>query len=396
MDARRFVLGVLAWFSATFAFAQHPALPPENIEAPSYQTWGGLAPVRSGFFVSVDYLLWWMKPVCLKVPTLTAGSPADSIPGAIDQPNTRLLVGSSRFEFNGTSGIRPRIGLLSEDGVFGIEAEGFVLATAASHSGYTTQAGSPATYLPYVAPNGTNQALPFSTPGVVNGSVSAIGTSRLWGAETNAVANILANDYGCHRVQLGVLAGFRYLELNDEIVLRNVQALASNPAVTAYGQSSLATRNQFYGVQLGQRLDVTGSRGSFSAYGKLAVGETNLGSNFSGTPLAGNPVQPGLIPGPIQVLPSNAGQHSVYRLSLVPEIGTTMRFAVTDRTTLSLGYSLIYWNRILCPGDLMDPRVNPTQLPFRGPVTGPALPALGSIHTDYFTQGINAGFEVRF
>jgi hypothetical protein len=52
-----------------------------------------------------DYLLYWMKPVCLKVPFLTSGSPADAGPGAIGQPNTNLLVGSSRFEFSGASGV---------------------------------------------------------------------------------------------------------------------------------------------------------------------------------------------------------------------------------------------------------------------------------------------------
>ena len=394
MEVRRFFLGMAAWFGATFAFGQHPALPPES--APPSPAWSDASPVMGGIYTSLDYLLWWMKPVCLKVPTLTGGAPADAVPGAFGQPGTSLLAGASRFEFSGASGLRPRVGLRSADGIFAVEAEGFALETVASHQGYQTQPGSPATYIPYIAPNGTNQALPFTIPGVVNGSVAATGTSHLWGCEANAIANVLANDYAHCRVQLGLLAGFRYLQLQDEIVLRNTQSLVSDPSVVAFGQNSLTTRNQFYGVQLGQRLEVTSARGSLSAFGKLAVGETNLANNFVGAPLVGNAVLPGLVPGPVQVLPSNSGYHSTYRVSLVPEIGTNMRLNITDRATVSLGYSLLYWNRILCPGDLMDPRVNATQLPFRGPVTGAALPAVNAVHTDYFAHGINAGFEFRF
>jgi len=35
-----------------------------------------------------------------------------------------------------------------------------------------------------------------------------------------------------------------------------------------------------------------------------------------------------------------------------------MRFAVTDQVTLSLGYSLLYWNRIQCPGDSYNARLS--------------------------------------
>ena len=118
--------------------------------------------------------------------------------------------------------------------------------------------------------------------------------------------------------------------------------------------------------------------------------------DYEGSPLVGTPVRPGLIPGPIQVLPSNAGSQSVYRVSLVPEVGLCARYAVNQHVSLSLGYSFLYLNRILCPGDLMDTHVNVTQLPGHGPVTGAAVPALQDLHTDYFMQGLNAGLEIRF
>lgn len=382
-----------------------PAQAPGGTAQTQVPEWGEeppeLAPLPTAYgpavYAGVDYLLWWMKPVCLKVPFLTAGSPADAVPGAVGQPNTQLLVGKSRFEFGGASGFRPRLGMwLTPDGFLAAEVEGFDLATVASHQGFTTQPGSPPTYLPFQAPDNSQQALPFSTPGVVNGSVAATGTSHLWGAEGNAVLNLLGNQWGGGRLQGSLLAGFRYFDLRDRIVVRNTQSLAGDPSVSAYGEDIFETHNQFYGVQLGQRLLIGGERWSLEGLGKLAVGETRLASDYQGSPLVGTPVQPNLVPGPIQILPSNAGSHSVYRLSLLPEVGLRARCALTEHLALSLGYSVLYLNRILCPGDLMDTHVNVTQLPGRGPVTGALVPALQNGHTDYFAQGLSVGLEMRF
>lgn len=395
MDAKRFLIVALAWLTATAAHAQQPM--PVDASAEPYRIWSGCGVELGGFYGSLDYLLWWMKPVCLKVAALTAGAPGDTVPGALGQPGTMLLVGQSRFEFSGASGVRPKLGLgLTPDGSLAVEVEGFSLETVAARQAYQSSPGSPPTYIPYTAPDATQQALPFTVPGLVNGSVLATGSSHLWGAEANLVGNVLANNYGEHQLRIGLLAGVRYLQLKDQVQILNVQTLASNHAVSAQGYDSLQTINQFYGVQVGQRLDWSGPFGSLGAYGKLAFGETSLANDFGGSPLIGSPVAPGLVPGPVQVLPSNAGYHRTYRVSIVPEIGTTFRMPIGDRITVSLGYSLLYWNRILCPGDLMDPRVNTTQLPFRGPVTGPALPAVQPVQTDYFAQGINAGFEFRF
>jgi hypothetical protein len=285
---------------------------------------------------------------------------------------------------------------LASDGFLAAEVEGFNLETVANHQGFTTQAGSPRTYLPYQAPDNSQQALPFTIPGVVNGSVAATGTSHIWGVETNGVLNLLGNQWGDVRLRGSLLVGFRYLNLRDRIEVRNTQWLVSDPSVSAYGEDTFETRNQFYGVQLGQRLLIAGPRWSLEGFGKLAVGETQLASDYGGSPLVGTPVQPNLVPGPLQILASNAGARSVYRLALVPEVGLRARYALTEHLTMSLGYSVLYLNRILCPGDLMDPHVNITQLPGRGPVTGALVPALQDVHTDYFLQGMNVGLEVRF
>jgi hypothetical protein len=95
-------------------------------------------------------------------------------------------------------------------------------------------------------------------------------------------------------------------------------------------------------------------------------------------------------------LPSNIGREAADRITLVPEVGLTLHYCVTEQVTLSLGYSALYWNKVLCPGDQMDGHVNVTQLPFHGPPAGPAVPAPLFEHTDAFAQGVNGGLEYRF
>jgi hypothetical protein len=345
----------------------------------------------------VDYLLWWRKPVCLQPAVLTTGRATDPVPGALGQPNTQVLLGMQKFEFEGTSGLRPLVGaLLSPDGCLALEGEGLVLERAASGQSVRSANGSPALFLPFQAPTNAQQALPFTIPGVVNGSASAVGSSRLWGAEANLVVNFSVSN---RLVTLdgALLVGFRYLDLIDRDALVNRQTLVGDPTAFALGADTFTTRNQFYGPQAGWRLTLARGGWSVEYLTKLAAGETHVVSQISGAPLVGGRVLvPGLLPGPFLAEPSNVGRRASELVSLVPEVGLKARYRVSGHVSLSLGYTLLYWNRILCPGDQMDPHLNVTQLPGRGPVSGPAVPALPFNHTDTFAQGLSAGVELRF
>src|SRR5690348_7680348 len=79
-----------------------------------------------------------------------------------------------------------------------------------------------------------------------------------------------------------------------------------------------------------------------------------------------------------------------------PGIGLTARLVLADWCSCRIGYSLLYWNKVLCPGDQMDAHVNITQLPLRGPVSGALAPMPLFVHTDYFAQGLDVGLEFTF
>ncbi|MBY0527870.1 MAG: BBP7 family outer membrane beta-barrel protein [Gemmataceae bacterium] len=379
------------------ALSQEPTLP-VMAPVPTASEAFAAPPSESGarFLAEVDYIIYWLKPVCLKPPTLTTGNLSDPQPGVPGQPGTQLVQGDHKFEFKGANGIRPRLAAwMGEDQWFGLEVEGFVLEQVAASQNVGTTNGSPATFILFQDPQNVNTVLPLTIPGVVTGNSTAYGTTQMWGVESN-LAFRWPTEHGS-KLHATLLAGVRYLHLDDQVEVTNRQALVANPSAVTEGTASFTTRNQFIGGQIGSRFGIAGEHVAFDVTTKVAVGETYLVSEVAGGPLlSGASVLPPLTPGPVLALASNVGRQSSYRISVVPELNLKLRWMLSQQTQVSLGYNVLYWNKVLCPGDQMDTHANPTLLPFRGPATGPAVPAKLFSFTDAFAQGLELGLGFSF
>src|SRR5262245_44443748 len=141
------------------------------------------------FYAEAELLLRWFKPVCAGVPIVTIGNPQAPIPGALGQPGTQVVVGGSpphKFEFPMTPGVQATLGWDRGDGAVGLQVSGFIMEQAANSQRFTAAPGGfPNTYLPYQAPDNSNQALPFTIPGVVTGDSVAAGSTKIWGVESD-------------------------------------------------------------------------------------------------------------------------------------------------------------------------------------------------------------------
>lgn len=335
MNRRCLLALTMVALSGGIAMAQQPAEPP--------------APEAASFWAEADYLLWWLKPVCLKVRTLSVGDPSDPVPGALGQPGTRLVEGGSKFEFPGASGGRVRLGAwLCDDQLLGVELGGFVLEQQANRQTFRTSGGAPAAYLIYQTPSNEQAALPFSVPGVVDGASEAVGTTRLWGLEANLASLFGSADRGGLRCSATLLAGCRYLHIDDRVVVRNTQSLVADPSVRATGQADFGTRNQFVGGQLGARFGVVCGAWSFELTPKAALGTTHLVSTVVGGPLiAGSSVGPPLVPGPLLALPSNVGRRSSDRIAVVTEATARLRWQPYEYVAFHVGYNALHWSKVL-------------------------------------------------
>ncbi|MCH8839334.1 MAG: BBP7 family outer membrane beta-barrel protein [Planctomycetes bacterium] len=96
--------------------------------------------------------------------------------------------------------------------------------------------------------------------------------------------------------------------------------------------------------------------------------------------------------------PTNAGDYSRNKFSVIPEIGATVGFQLTPRLRLTGGYTLVYWGNVVRPGDQIDLHVNPTYLasPLPNPLLPPFSPAFAFNETDFWAQGVNIGGEYRW
>ncbi len=363
----------------------------------------------------VDYLLWWVRNSPLPVPVVTTGDPrigfdpngvnTVNTAGAFGQPGTRVVFGGESIQLPPFSGIAAAVGGWFDDQeLLGGEVGGFIL----EHGGKrlvagSNAAGNPPLYFPIstgVPPQ--EMGLPIADPlRGFSGGVGLIQTLQLWGAEANAILP-LGRRPG---VEWTMLAGFRYADLKDRLQIYNTTTDFIFDNVISLNDS-FSTRNQFYGGQIGSRLALERNRLSVNLTGKLALGATHQFVDVRGniTQAGPNPLVPpglGAFPGGVFTQSTNIGRRTADQFSILPSLELRLGCAISERARLVVGYDILYWNRVVRPGDQIDHNVNLTQNAVLDPnglgiLVGPALPAPLFNRSDFWAQGISIGLELVF
>jgi len=353
------------------------------------------------FWVGADYLRWRIQDGPLPVPLVTTSSAASQgIAGAAD---TIILSGPVHsLDFEQLNGLRVTGGAWVKPWL-GIEVSGFVLEQGAD--GFTaTSTGAPLLARPaFNALTGTPGSLLIAAPGMASGTIAVDATSQLFGSEVNLLVNAFR---GC-RFSLNLLGGLRYVDLQEGLdVTQNTQLLGlgigfggvplgAGSALTI--ADALDTRNQFYGGQLGVQSGLQFGCVFVGTTAKVAVGVNHQVATANGnTTLLDTGA---VLPGGLLVLPSNSGRRSNDAFSLLPEGSLEVGLQLSKQLSVSLGYSLLYWTRVVRPGDQLNQTVTPTQLPTSllfvpGSTTGP--PSLVLTDRSFWAQGVSAGLAFRY
>ena len=83
---------------------------------------------------------------------------------------------------------------------------------------------------------------------------------------------------------------------------------------------------------------------------------------------------------------------------MVPEVGVNLGVRVTQRLTLTGGYTFLYWSDVARPADQIDRNLNPNLIPtsntFGG--GGPQRPAPGIRSNDFYAHGLTVGLIFRY
>jgi hypothetical protein len=237
----------------------------------------------------------------------------------------------------------------------------------------------------------------IANPGAFAGHAVLTVSDFLQGLDVNLVHNA----YNVNGIRLDLLGGFRWVNLQENLsFITDSPSVAPNPPDFFHTFDRFNANNNFYGGQLGLRASYDNTRLFFNATGKLALGGTfeHLFVNGRTTTDAGGFAS---APGAYLTQPTNIGTASLGQFAVVPEVNLNFGVRLNPWASIVVGYSFLYVSSVARPGDQIDRVINPTQASaitgvFPGGLSGPARPALNIHSSDFWAQGLNFGFVLRY
>ena len=352
------------------------------------------------FYASAEYLLWWVKgsPV---PPLLTTSNGTDGDrSGALGLPGTSVLYGGNSLLTDPRSGARVMAGYWFDDErLLGFEVGGFFLNTQTTTYSILSN-GNPPMYRPLFNTNtgqsGVEVVANSSVPSQMRNGLGTAGgfsstlKSSFWGAEGNLRSCLLCGD----NYFIDGLLGFKTLALDEGLTLRESPTLSNGLGFLVEDQ--FKTRNQFYGGQVGLVAETRYNRWIFNAQAKIGIGDTSQTVVINGSTIV---LAPGggttAFPAGIYAGASNIGSYHRQVFSVVPDLGVSIGYQLTNNIKIFAGYDFIYWTNVLRPGQQIDQTINPNLVP-GGPGGGPARPSFAFQNSDFWAQGIKVGVEFRY
>jgi hypothetical protein len=174
------------------------------------------------------------------------------------------------------------------------------------------------------------------------------------------------------------------------------------------------TSNEFHGLDLGLLWTGQRNRWSLDILGKVALGNNQQVVDINGTTWLTDTANARTLKSTVSVPADgagvgaytgggllaqrpNIGEHKNDQFVVVPEIGLTLGYAISQHIRATFGYSLIILPKAVRPGDQIDTNVNLAYLPDEiYPLPEPASPALTMAEDAYWVQGLNAGIEISW
>ncbi len=162
--------------------------------------------------------------------------------------------------------------------------------------------------------------------------------------------------------------------------------------------------NNFYGGQVGLRGEYRLGNFFINGTGKVALGVVNQAINVNGGGASifpgGTPAENFFLPAGFYALRSNSGRFSRSSFAVVPEVNLNIGYNITSNIRIYAGWTFLYINNVVRPGQQIDHSINPIQAPglLGAPIgpSGPLTPTIPFNHTDFWAQGLNIGLQLIF
>jgi hypothetical protein len=315
-------------------------------------------------------------------------------------------------------------GWVDSDQLWGIEGEYFGLGEKTDlFQAVSSNSGSPILARPFFNLNPRNPvngaadpparqdsslvAFPNTITGRINVAASA---SQFDSFETRLLLNLCCNNFGGGNPygagsnggqfsRVDMLVGYRYMRFDEGLLItENSSSLQlANPGRFAISDV-FETKNEFNGIELGSVWGTGWDRWSFELLTKLGLGNVRQTVDVVGQTTFSRPVGPSeAFQGGMLAQRTNIGRHERDEFAVVPEIGATLGYEIREGLRATLGYTFLYWSRVVRPGDQIDLEINPDLFPPQAdPFTGTLRPRFAFADTDFWLQGFNIGLDYRW
>jgi hypothetical protein len=347
------------------------------------------------FSFSAEALIWWFKSSPTPVPII-ADAP-------LSLSDSKVLLGGENLDTNPNPGFRLTAAYALNER-WGLEGNFLYVPSRSTSNSVSSsgQLGSTDLLLPFfdVTQNQENFTEISFSP-VFRGSAREELTNSLMGAEANGTWALATG----RPWQIDLLAGFRWLRLHETYTITTSSPfIPPSPQDIWNTTDQFDTFNNFYGAQLGVRGRYDWGRFFASGAVKFAMGAMVQTVDINGS-LVTNDFndfgQPQTFPGGYFALPTNIGSHTRSVFAVVPEVGLNIGYRITSWAAVSVGYTFLYTNNVVRPGNQINRNINPTQsTAYSGDPApqrqGPAQPSFKFNSSDFWAQGINAGLSFRF
>jgi hypothetical protein len=399
-----------------------PQVPPE----------GGSSGCCSNFWVRTEYLLWRIKDQPLPVPLITAGSAANF--GVVGASDTVVLYGDTNQDMRHFTGLRLSGGLcICPEPALGLDVSAFTFEKQIRpFSTSSDSMGNPVLARPFFdAVNQAENVALISFPGAFAGTVNAFTASNLFGGECNLTWGVTPSRWWSAQL----IGGFRFVELDEQLQINQLSVILPGGFIFFNGNTvgspngiavtdNFDTRNQFYGGQIGGRVEAHYGRLSIELAEKFGIGGVHQVVGINGESILLQPAQtvsggvlsqtfPTLfppiittfsgrtgVPGGVLATETNSGQHTTTKFGVLSDSSVNLRFKLTKCISLYGGYSFLYLNKVVRPGNEVDRTVNqagiPTSANFTTFVVFPARPAFSFQEGTFWAHGGNIGLQFDF
>jgi len=363
------------------------------------------------FWVRTEYLYWWTQG--MNLPPLVTTGPSANQPGYIGSPGTVILFGDSRVNDFGRSGGRITAGMwLDACHEVGIQGDYFALASVSTNYS-ATSGGDPILSRPFFdtrpdlnAPNVEQVA----SPGSIAGTVAVNVPTQFQSAGVNLLVNLCCcNECFCDACLPGMngpggcrvdfMIGYRFYRLSDGVDITETLASLDPTAPGSFiVNDSFSSQTQFHGVEFGTSMQTFRGLWGFEAISRIAMGNNTEYVTINGSTQTTQNGVTTTDTGGLLAQTSNIGNYRRDQFAVVPQIGLNLLYQFTPGLRATLGYTFVYWSRVVRAGDQIDTDVNSTLLPNNPtPPTGDLRhPQFVFRDTDFWAQGISVGLEYRW